>query len=791
MSRARAAQVRGAAGEDLVFEGVRVEGQLTGALLDATVIQRFRNPGDAHVEVVYTFPLPWAAVLLGVEVELGGRRLSGAVVEKSEAEGRYEQVLGDGDAAIMLEENRDGSFTLNLGNLAPHETCVIRLRYSQVLSFEQRSLRVLIPTVIAPRYGDPVRDGGLRLHQTVEHGPLVEYPFALSLKLEGELARARIASPTHPVDVHVLPGEEVEVTLTCTGMLDRDFVLVLSELAHDSVAVMAGDLPGSEAVAVLTSFCPRVEHEPLPVVAKVLVDCSGSMNGDSIAAARRALQSVIGQFGDQDRFSLSRFGSSVQHRGRGLWRATPVTRLAAQRWVSELQADLGGTEMEAALESTFALGGDAAGNVLLITDGQINAIDRTIASAREAGQRVFVVGVGSSPSEGLLRRLAEESGGACDFVAPGEAVEPAVLRMFARLRTPRLVDLSVQWPAGMFPVWTSGLDRAAFVGDTVNVFAGFERAVDGDVRLVARRGQDAAWEVVARTTLGAVTPGDVVSRMGAAARVRELAPNRRSAARMEATRLALDYRLISKWTNFLLVAERADSEKAQDMPELVKLKSMLPAGWGGAGSVMYSVRAPVGGLQPSTGGAGFDVPAVLRSRRRSVDDLPPDDNLPAFLRRRNLKAIDRSDPRYWSRMEYYTGLTPLGMCEWLRVSPCDNWPGTWQELRRIGVGAAVVDWLEFVVGEELEEMVMVAAFVRLMAQRETRAALETAQGVAALVNALLVRLGDIARREPRPESPAVPEAVSAHLIEALAGMSADRWPESVFALETAEMRHEA
>jgi Ca-activated chloride channel homolog len=59
--------------------------------------------------------------------------------------------------------------------------------------------------------------------------------------------------------------------------------------------------------------------------------------------------------GPEDRFSLSRSGSMVGHRSRGLWSITEATRLGANRWVGALEADLGGTEMEAALVSTCAL----------------------------------------------------------------------------------------------------------------------------------------------------------------------------------------------------------------------------------------------------------------------------------------------------------------------------------------------------------------------------------------------------------------------------------------------------
>ncbi len=432
-------------GRSAMLEGLVATGDLRGLLLELSVEQRFRNTAKTNMEVVYRFPLPWGAVLLGVDVVLNGQHLTGAVVEKRQAETRYEEALSQGQSAIMLERNHDGSYSLNLGNLLAGETCQITLRYAQVLQFEQGGLRLLIPTVIAPRYGDPVRDGGLQPHQTPEFDLLAAYPFAIRLRLHGDLARARVASPSHPIAVgrEAMAGTEVlGVSLARQGALDRDFVLVVDRLAQQSMTVMAPD-PVANQVVVLASFLPHLPVKAQGQALKILVDCSGSMSGDSIAAARRALQAVLLQLGPTDRFSLSRFGSTVEHRSRGLWSMTEATRLAAQRWIGALDADLGGTEMEGALVSTCALAHGGDSDLLLVTDGEVEAIDRLIETARSSGHRVFVVGIGASPAEGHLRRLAAATGGACDFVAPGEAVEPAVLRMFARLRSPRLTDLSL------------------------------------------------------------------------------------------------------------------------------------------------------------------------------------------------------------------------------------------------------------------------------------------------------------------------------------------------------------
>jgi len=163
------AQLQGRSGEPVMFKGVSLTGVLQGSLFQAQVEQRFENPTDQHLEVVYTFPLPYGAVLLDVSVWLGDKHLTGSVIVKREAEEQYEEALSEGNAAIMLERCSDGTHTLNLGNLAPKETCVVTLRYAQTLAFEQRGLRLLIPTVLAPRYGNPITDGGLKPHQVTQN----------------------------------------------------------------------------------------------------------------------------------------------------------------------------------------------------------------------------------------------------------------------------------------------------------------------------------------------------------------------------------------------------------------------------------------------------------------------------------------------------------------------------------------------------------------------------------------------------------------------------------------------
>ena len=133
----------------------------------------------------------------------------------------------------------------------------------------------------------------------------------------------------------------------------------------------------------------------------------------------------------------------------------------AKSLIENVHANLGGTEMAGALVTTIAIADSGQSDILLITDGEIEGIDEVIDVAKKSKHRVFVVAIGASPAEVHLRRLATATGGHCDFVAPGEAVEPAVLRMSARMRAARAIDIRVEWPQTLKLDWEQKVQNYA------------------------------------------------------------------------------------------------------------------------------------------------------------------------------------------------------------------------------------------------------------------------------------------------------------------------------------------
>lgn len=721
-------------GSAMPLDRVSVQGTLRDFAAEITVEQYYRNNRAKNVEAVYTFPLPIGAVLLDLELEIGARRLVGQVVEKKIAEQRYEDAVTDGDTAVMIEVTGPGLYTLNFGNLMAGESAVIRYRYAMLLTWHGDRVRLVLPTTLAPRYGDPA-NAGLADHQTPETSLNAEYPFKLNLDITGKLADGEITSPTHIVSMS-RDGDSVSVTLGDSAKLDRDFVLLMRGTQESSACIF--DDGGAEKV-ILASLrippLPKKDEKPLRL--KVVIDCSGSMAGIGIAQARKAALAILGQLRPGDRFNFTLFGSSVEHFWSDLVPAEASYISMASKQLEELDANLGGTETGHAMRAAYTMGDkptnaltrlasrlrrempqrqkdDITPQILLITDGQVWDYKAIVREAIDSHHRIFTVGVGLSAVEGLVGELAKQTGGACELVSPQEGMAERVMAQFHRLRQPRVILKGIK--LGKKPNWFSPLSKSAFAGDTVHVYAGIAGAPPDKLTLGATTANGVIFSVEIAINRSEWTD---LPRMAAAARI--ASPK---VSEDDKLSLALKHQLLTDKTNLLIVAER--EAKAEELPELAKVAHMLPAGWGGTGGVAEGLV----GLRTGTDLAGAFI------TRRSVSDSfcassgVDKYSIPAFLRKFSddassqpmLSVLFDSD----ARMEVASahGETPRNFIANVfaglpNFQNPEGLPTTIEVLEEYGLPPEIATSLREIFSDGWPERIIVAAFLMAMTEQKS------------------------------------------------------------------------
>lgn len=567
----------GAAPSPLV--GLCIEARIAGALSEFRVEQSFRNDEDAPIEAVYSFPLPADAVLLDIAVEIGGRFLRGDVVALPEARQTYEEALADGDGACLLEQVQPGIFTLNAGNLRPGETARIVFAFASLNRWSGDRLRLAMPTTIAPRYGRwpvaPHAEPAIRLS--------AENRFSLRVALGADLRAAAFACPSHRLR-DVTPGDDRILELADgTAAMDRDIVLEIRHRDRRPGFALLGQ--GPDGIVALASFQPLVPGGDAgsPIDAVAVIDCSGSMAGTSIDQARKAMRAMLSGLDRRDLLGVIAFGSTCRRLEGGRHAATRVGLAKLGAFAEALEADLGGTEIDVALDAAIAMAKSRGGraDIFLVTDGQVADWTATVARLRDAGLRVFAVGVGHGAAEPFLSALATATGGAVEFVTPDEAMAGRIARHFERMRAPRATQIAVAWPDGATAL-APATPQAIFDGDTIHAFGLLpDAAATGDTALTFM----AADGTRHRQTIalaGAVAAGAdglpaTVARLAAAARLATL-PD------AAATALAVSHRLLGPGTAWVVAEIRDAAGKTDGMPALRPVPQMLAAAWGGTGA---------------------------------------------------------------------------------------------------------------------------------------------------------------------------------------------------------------
>lgn len=559
-----------------LLERVDVDGRVDGILLTTTLRQTWRHTGPRPLEVVYTFPLPPQALLLSFAAIRGDVRIEGTIAPRAQAEAVYEKALERGDAPALLEVGSGGLHTASLGNLLPGETVVLEVRFTQLLRFEHSRLRLVVPTTIAPRFGPP-SVAGLAPHQAPLASVTAEYPLSLGITIAGSLAAGRIQCPTHRHRIARSEGM-ARLELEPGARMDRDVVIELWPTEPRPGLLVTGrdPLAASPRHVGLAAFELPRRPSNRPLSLKLLVDCSGSMAGDSIDSARTALKAIGERLGADDEVALVRFGDKAQV-ALPPARCSSGTLQALRQQIDATDANLGGTEMASALEVALKLPHTLEqADLLLITDGQVWQAQAVADAARRDGQRVFAIGVGSAAAEGVLRDIVAATGGACDFATPGDDLQAAAVRMLERMRDAPYRNLSVEW--GRPAAWQQALPALAFGGDTVVALAAF----DGGQPVGAALVHDASTDRRAASASESVDV-EVLARLVAS-------HEQRLQTKPQATDTSVRYRLLTEHTHCVLVHVRSEQDRPTEPAELVRVSQMLAAGWGGVGSVVASTR---------------------------------------------------------------------------------------------------------------------------------------------------------------------------------------------------------
>ena len=282
-----------------------------------------------------------------------------------------------------------------------------------------------------------------------------------------------VYSPTHEIDTS-RDGDRAHISgewkagqssddNTEKSAANRDFVLYFST-AKSRVGVSAVSYQGAgDDGYFMMMVAPDPNLSDREIAAKDVIfvcDTSGSMEGEKIGQARRALSTLLGNLNARDRFGIITFASDTRTFRDEMKTAAPDNLQASKKWIEDIKA-VGGTNINDALLDALKMLGKPEGNrarqIVFLTDGQPTVGETDVAQilknvrakkdidSKDELTRLFVFGVGYDVNTRLLDTLAEDNRGSSDYVLPKEDIEAKVGSLYAKIAYPVLSNPRLDW----------------------------------------------------------------------------------------------------------------------------------------------------------------------------------------------------------------------------------------------------------------------------------------------------------------------------------------------------------
>jgi Ca-activated chloride channel family protein len=430
----------------ITVEEYTVEAHIDGPAANVKVTQIFHNQGGTTVEGQFIFPLPADAAVSDLQMKVDDTVMEGQIMPADQARSTYEEIVRRQRDPALLQYIGQGLFQTNVFPIPPGESRAVQLTYSQLVGQDQGLYHFRYP--LGSGFNAIGDQGGLRLRVVLDHQPglrtIYSPNWGASVKRDGE--------------------EGAEVVFTGAASTPESFFDVYwgsndSEIGANLLSYQPVEEDGYFSLLV----APSLEQAKTTVVERdiiVVVDVSGSMEGEKMQQARDAAKYVVDHLNAGDRLNLISFSTGVRKWSDQMEQLTPEMSADAHDWIDQLEAE-GSTDINRALMEALAVVGDRPKAdasrpvyLLFMTDGlptqgetdPWKIFDNAQANApKDATMRLFTFGVGYDVNTILLDTLSKEMGGRSTYVLPEEHIDEAVSSFYQSISLPVLTNVSVEF----------------------------------------------------------------------------------------------------------------------------------------------------------------------------------------------------------------------------------------------------------------------------------------------------------------------------------------------------------
>ena len=418
---------------ELDIKKLKVETKIKDLSAVTTVEEDFYNPTQYRLQGYFLFPLPVGVSIHEFSMYINGKETQGELLDAKKAKKIYEDIVRKSMDPALLEYHGQNLLRLRVFPIQPRATQKIKLTYTQSLEKDNGTTEYLFPFRAA-------KDKKIA---------------QLSFKIEME-SKAKIQSvfcPTHEVEIKKEAHRAV-VGFEGKNIAMDNNIKVYFHTGDDKqgLSLLTYD-DGTEDGFFMMNFNPGIEKERTVMEKDIVfvLDASGSMAGEKMDQAKKALSFCVENLNEGDRFNIIRFSTGTDMLFDALVQADKPHIDKTRQYIKDLKA-MGGTNIGEALE--LAISNRKADNrpffVIFLTDGKptIGETDGDVIleefdKKNTGNTRVFTVGIGTEINTHFLDKLVEKTNAYRTYVLPEEDIEIKISGFFTKIALPVLTNIEL------------------------------------------------------------------------------------------------------------------------------------------------------------------------------------------------------------------------------------------------------------------------------------------------------------------------------------------------------------
>lgn len=535
-----------------------VEVKINDQIATTSVEQEFYNPNNQRLEGIYLFPVPKGAHIDKFSMEIGGKMVDAELLDADKARQIYEDIVRKMRDPALLEYAGRDVFKVRIFPIEPLARKQVKITYTELLRSDSGTVTYTYPLSTEKYSAQPIKSLSVKVELTTDK-PL-----------------SSIYSPSHKVEIKRDGANRAIVGYEATNEKpDTDFQLVYSRDTQDiGVSLMSYKTEGEDGSFLLLA-APTINTKndsPAPKDVVFVVDTSGSMAGEKLNQAKKALKFCVENLNATDRFEIVRFSTEAEPLFNKLVEPNEENRKRADIFIQKLKP-IGGTAIANALQSVVKTKPDNSDRpfvVIFLTDGLPTVgtknEEELISIVRKAAEniRVFCFGIGSDVNTHLLDQLAEKTRAFSRYVLASGDIEVKVSSFFTRIKEPALTNLRLEFDGGdvrvskLYPAELPDL----FKGDQLVLSGRYSGSGEVQVKLTGLAGGKEQTFTYQAKLENQNAEHEFIPRLWATRRVGFLLDEIRlhgenKELRDEVTDLARRYGIVTPYTAYLIVEDEA------------------------------------------------------------------------------------------------------------------------------------------------------------------------------------------------------------------------------------------